>query len=60
MSQVDDDRKLLKRVDGFARGLTSKESDFVESCTRWLGSNRPLTDPMRKWLQDIDDKKVGG
>lgn len=58
--QLVEDLKVVKRVDGYAKGLNEREATFVESCLERLeGDRRPLTDAQRKWIHDLDDRKVG-
>jgi hypothetical protein len=53
-----EDAKLVERIDKFAKGLSEKERNFIESCKMRVDHGRALTDPMRKWAEDIDEEKV--
>lgn len=59
MSQIDEDLKLITRIDEFGRGLTSRERDLVESCLAQLARGEPLSDARRRWALDIDERRVG-
>lgn len=62
MSLLEDDRKLLARVDEHAKGLTPWEVEFVASLVERLAETneggRALSDKQRAILERIDDEKV--
>lgn len=55
---LSEDKKLVERVDQFGKGLSKNEVDFLESCLERVGSGRELSEKQRKWLEDIDERKV--
>ena len=55
---TEDDRRLIKRVDEHATGLSDWETDFIENMVRKAERGEPLTDKQRTILERIDDQKV--
>ena len=58
MGQLEDDKKLIERIDLYGKGLTSAECDMMESFTQRLDEGRPLSEKQRKVAEEIDDRRV--
>lgn len=57
--QLAEDLKLLRRVDGFAKGLSPKQVDLVESFMRRLTvEKRSLSPAQRKIAEEFDERYV--
>jgi hypothetical protein len=55
--QLKADRKLLRRIDEFGKGLTPAEVNLIESYLRWV-EHEPLTKKQREVAEAIDDRRV--
>ena len=58
MSQLEDDKKLLKRIDLYGKGLSESECDMLEGFVRWVEDGRALTEKQRRVAEQIDDRRV--
>lgn len=56
---LDEDKKQLKRVDAYGKGLTDWEIEFVDSCLKQTDAGRELSEKQRAVIKRIDDHKVG-
>lgn len=58
MTQFEEDKRLVERVDTFGKGLNETEQDILETCLLWIEEGRELSPKMRKVIERVDDKKV--
>lgn len=57
-TQLQQDRRLLQRIDDHATGLSPREATMLESFLVWTESGKPLTEKQRKVAEDIDEHRV--
>lgn len=55
---TEDEKRLIKRIDEHATGLTPWEVDFVEQMVRKAERGDALTDKQRAILERIDEQRV--
>lgn len=58
MTQFEEDKRLVERVDTFGKGLNETERDILETCLLWIEEGRELSSKMRKVIERVDDQKV--
>lgn len=56
--QLAEDRKLVRRLCDFARGMTDWEVRFVESIARQVETGRVLSDAQRSRAEQVDEDRV--
>lgn len=60
MTQNEEDYEAVSRLlEACNESLSKAEYDFLENCRDRLEEGRALTEPMRKWLNDIWAAKGG-
>jgi hypothetical protein len=55
---TEDDKRLIKRIDEHATGLSDWETDFIEQMVRKAENGSPLSPKQRAILERIDEQKV--
>lgn len=57
--QWEEDRKLLRRIDDYAKGLSEKQKKLLESFMRRVeGDKKPLSETQRKIAEEWDEDYV--
>ena len=56
--QLNEDKKLVERIDVFGKNLKPGEINAVEGWKRQLEAGRVLTGPQRKFAEDIEARRV--